>query len=168
MAELRGIDKLNQPKLKSLWVMSVKFGSDEGDAIDAYLVKVSARPHFKSDEVVIPYLNLERKFKGRSHWETLTVELNDPIASPAAKKVWQWILKHHDPVTGMEGYKDTYAVQIVNLKLLSPVGTTIEEWELHNVWISDADFQDLNYTSADPVGIALTLTYDWAELISTL
>jgi hypothetical protein len=69
--------------------MSVKFGSDEGDAIDAYLVKVSARPHFKSDEVVIPYLNLERKFKGRSHWETLTVELNDPIASPAAKKVWQ-------------------------------------------------------------------------------
>jgi hypothetical protein len=68
----------------------------------------------------------------------------------------------------MEGYKDTYAVQIVNLKLLSPVGTTIEEWELHNVWISDADFQDLNYTSADPVGISLVLTYDWAELISTL
>ena len=70
---------------------------------------------------------------------------------------------HHDAQTGVDGYKSEYAKDIT-LKLVSPLGTTIESWRLHQCWIANSDWGDLSMDSADPVEINLTLRFDYAVL----
>ena len=41
-------------------------------------------------------------------------------------------------------------------------GTTVEEWTLHNPFISKLGFGDLDYSSEDLSEISLEVTYDWA------
>ena len=42
----------------------------------------------------------------------------------------------------------------------------VEEWELHNPWIKEVNFGDLDYASDDMVEITLSIRYDWATYLS--
>jgi hypothetical protein len=46
------------------------------------------------------------------------------------------------------------------LKLLDPVGAVVEDWELQGAWIQDDNHGDLDYSTSDPVEIALTIRFD--------
>ena len=47
-----------------------------------------------------------------------------------------------------------------SLKLMDPVGVTVEQWDIKGAWITDADFGGLDYTSGEPVEISLTVRPD--------
>ena len=48
--------------------------------------------------------------------------------------------------------------------MLGPVGDVVEEWTLKGAWIQTAAFNDLDFSSSDPVEISVTLRYDYAIL----
>ena len=52
----------------------------------------------------------------------------------------------------------------ITFNVLGPVGDKVEEWTLKGAFITDANFNDLDYASSDAVDIALTLRYDYAIL----
>jgi hypothetical protein len=52
----------------------------------------------------------------------------------------------------------------VRIKMLDPDGVIYEEWELINAMVTDMKPTDMNYSSDDLSGIAITLTYDYARL----
>ena len=133
------------------------------DGINAYLIKAMNRPQIDSDEVVLEHMNVTRYIKGKSRWQPLDITLYDPVVPSAAQQVIEWVRLHHESVTGRDGYSDFYKKDIT-FNLLGPVGDKVEEWTLKGAWVQAANWNDLDFSSNDPVDIALTLQYDYAIL----
>jgi len=146
-----------EPKRNFRWVLAI-------EGIDAFIVKTAARPSVSIEEVEIPYLNHKRYIAGKHSFETMGVTLHDPIAPSGAQQVMEWIRTHFEAVSGRAGYADFYKRDL-ELKMLDPVGTVVEHWDIKGAFITAADFgSSLDYSSSDPSEISLTLRYDIAVL----
>jgi len=121
------------------------------------------RPSLESEEVQLEHMNTTRYIKGKTRWQPLEITLYDPIVPSAAQQVHEWIILHHESVTGRDGYADFYK-KLVTFNVLDPVGAIVEEWELVGCYIQSANFGELDFSSSDPVDISLTLRYDYANL----
>ena len=145
-----------EPKLKNRYVMSI-------DGILAYLIKTANRPSITFEEVELNHLNVKRFVKGKGTWETVSFTLYDPVVPSAAQSVMEWIRLSHESVTGRDGYSDFYKKD-VDIQVLGPVGDIVEQWKLKGAWIQSANFNDLDFSSSDPIEIEVTLRYDYAIL----
>ena len=145
-----------EPKLKNRFVMSI-------DGIPAYLIKTAARPSITFEEVELNHMNVKRFVKGKGTWETIEITMYDPVVPSAAQAAMEWIRLSHESVTGRDGYSDFYKKD-VDFQVLGPVGDVVEQWKLKGTWIASANFNDLDFSSSDPVEISLTLRYDYAIL----
>ena len=106
------------------------------DGIPAYLIKTAARPSITFEEVTLEHMNVKRYVKGKATWETIEITLYDP---------------------------DFYKKDI-DFQVLGPVGDVVEQWKLKGAFITSANFNDLDFSSSDPLDITLTLRYDYAIL----
>jgi len=146
-----------EPKRKFRWVLAI-------EGIDSFLIKTTARPNFKTEELALPFINATRYVAGRTTFETMAVTLYDPIAPSGAQQVMEWIRTHYESVSGRAGYADFYKRDI-QLKMLDPIGTVVELWDIKGAWVTGATFNDLSYDEATgAVEIALTLRFDNAVL----
>ena len=145
-----------EPKRKNRWVLMI-------EGIDAYILKTAARPQISTEEVAVPFINSTRYLAGRTTFGQMSVTLHDPIAPSGAQQVMGWVSLHFESVSGRSGYADFYK-RDVQLKMLDPVGTVIELWDIKGAFIMEANFNDLTYEDGGPVEIALTLRYDNAVL----
>jgi hypothetical protein len=141
-----------EPKRKNRWVLMI-------EGIDAYIIKTAARPQVTTEEVEIPFINSRRYLAGKTTFSTMNVTLHDPIAPSGAQQVMEWIRLHFESVSGRSGYADFYK-RDVQLKMLDPVGTVVELWDIKGAFITDANFNEVTYEDGAPVEIALTLRYD--------
>jgi len=89
--------------------------------------------------------------------------LYDPIVPSGAQSVIEWVRLHHESVTGRDGYSDFYKKDIT-FNVLGPVGDKVEEWTLKGAFITEANFNELDFASSEVADIALTLQYDYAIL----
>lgn len=144
-------------KQKNLWILEI-------DGIDAFTCVSANRPQITFDEVEIHYLNLRRYYAGKGQWNEISLTLNDPIAPSAAQRVMQWVLLQFEPITGRSGYPSFYQKDIT-LKLIDGLGNVVEKWILRGAFIKDANFNDLDFASAEPVQITLGIRYQRADLI---
>ena len=145
-----------EPKMANRFIMYI-------EGIPAYLVKAASRPSIDQGEVILDHINVERKLKGKSRWQDVTVTLYDPVVPSGAQAVMEWGRLHHESVTGRDGYSDFYKKDIT-FNTLGPVGDKVEEWTLKGSFISSATFGDMDWATEDPVQIELTLKYDYAIL----
>jgi len=141
-----------EPKRKNRWVLMI-------EGIDAYIIKTAQRPQVTTEEVPIPFINSTRYLAGKTTFNAMNVTLHDPIAPSGAQQVMEWIRLHFESVSGRSGYADFYKRDI-QLKMLDPVGTVIELWDIKGAFITDANFNEVTYEDGAPVEIALTLRYD--------
>lgn len=143
-----------EPKRKFRWVFQL-------EGIDAFLVKKAARPSIElGSPTEIPFINNRRYVSpGRTKFGTLTVDLHDPIAPSAAQQVMEWIRTHHETVSGRAGYADFYK-RDCQLKMLDPVGTVIELWDMKGCILVSANYGDLDYGSEDMAQVSLTIQFD--------
>ena len=141
-----------EPKRKFRWVLAI-------EGIDAFLLKSASRPSISISETEIPFINSRRYIAGKHSFETMSVALHDPIAPSAAQQVMEWIRTHSESVSGRAGYADFYKRDI-QLKMLDPVGTVVELWDIKGAFITEANFGDLDYSTEDPSDIQLTLQMD--------
>jgi len=141
-----------EPKRKFRWVFAI-------EGIDAFLMKTANRPTINTEEITIPYMNHTRYIAGKTTFDTVGVTLHDPIAPSGAQQVMEWVRTHFESVSGRSGYADFYK-RDCQLKLLDPVGTVVELWDLKGTWITSAGFGDLDYSASDATEISLTLRFD--------
>jgi len=141
-----------EPKRKNRWVLMI-------EGIDAYIIKTAARPQITTEEVEIPFINSRRYLAGKTTFSQMNVTLHDPIAPSGAQQVMEWIRLHFESVSGRSGYADFYKRDI-QLKMLDPVGTVVELWDIKGAFITDANFNEVTYEDGAPVEIALTLRFD--------
>tara|TARA_Y100000310_G_scaffold297340_1_gene330252 strand:+ start:29 stop:517 length:489 start_codon:yes stop_codon:yes gene_type:complete len=145
-----------EPKLKNRYILQI-------EGIDAYLIKTAGRPNISFEEVELHHMNVKRWVKGKATWEAITLTLYDPVVPSAAQAVMEWIRLGHEAVTGRDGYSDFYK-KTLSIQVLGPVGDIVEEWTLNGAWIQAANFNDLDFSSNDPIEIELTIRYDYAVL----
>ena len=145
-----------EPKYQHKFVMNI-------DGIPAFLVKTSAKPSLTNGEVVLDHINVKRKLKGKSAWNSIAITIYDAIVPSAAQAVMQWVRLHHESATGRDGYASVYKKDIV-LNQLSPLGEIIEEWQIKGAYLSEVNFGSLDWSAEDVVMIDATLNYDWALL----
>jgi hypothetical protein len=146
-----------EPKRSSRWVLQI-------EGIDAFLIKTTARPAMKINEIKIPFINSKRYVAGGFEFEQMNITLHDPIAPSGAQQVMEWVRTHFESVSGRAGYADFYKRDI-QLKLLDPVGTVIELWDVKGAFITNAKYGELKYDDDNGIQeISLTLRFDNAVL----
>jgi hypothetical protein len=141
-----------EPKRKFRWVFSI-------EGIDAFLIKTAARPNVTISEQEIQFINSRRYLAGKANFDAITVVMYDPIAPSGAQQVMEWVRTHYESVSGRAGYADFYK-RDCQLKMLDPVGTVVELWDLKGCFLTNAQFGDLDYGTEDPTEISLTIRFD--------
>ena len=141
-----------EPKRSYRWVLAI-------EGIDAFLVTDANRPSISLGEKKIDFMNSYRMIGGKLTFGDLTVKLHDPIAPSGAQQVMEWIRTHYESVSGRAGYADFYK-RDVQLKMLDPVGTVVELWDIKGAFITSANFGGLSYGGEDIMMIDLTLKFD--------
>jgi len=145
-----------EPKVQNRFIMYI-------EGIPAYTIKTAARPSIAFEDITLDHINTKRYVKGKGEWSTLAITLYDPVVPSAAQAVMEWIRLGHESVTGRDGYSDFYKKNLT-INVLGPVGDIVEEWQLVGTYITEANFGTLDWSSNEPVGIELTLRYDYAIL----
>lgn len=141
-----------EPKRKNRWIFAI-------EGIDAFILKTAARPSFTINEQEINFINAKRYIAGKMTFDTMSITLHDPIAPSGAQQVMEWIRTHYESVSGRAGYADFYK-RDCQLKMLDPVGTVVELWDIKGAFLTNANFGDLSYDGEEPADISLTLRFD--------
>jgi hypothetical protein len=146
-----------EPKYQHKFIMSIL------DGIPGFLIKTSAKPSLTNGEVVLDHINVKRKLKGKSSWNSIAITMYDAIMPSGAQAIMDWVRLHHESATGRDGYASMYKKDIL-LRQLSPLGEVIEEWQIKGAYLSEVNFGSLDWSAEDVVMIDATLNYDWALL----
>lgn len=142
-----------EPKRQNRWILAI-------EGIDAFLIKGAARPNITIASQEISWINSTRYVAGKSKFEAISVTLHDPIAPSGAQQVMEWIRTHHEVVSGRAGYADFYKRDL-QLKMLDPVGTVVELWDIKGAQLTAVNYGDLNYDDdGTPSEISLTIQPD--------
>ena len=141
-----------EPKRKFRWVFAI-------EGIDAFLMKAATRPNMTFSEQELHFINSRRYVAGKMNFDPITVTLYDPIAPSGAQQVMEWVRTHFESVSGRAGYADFYK-RDCQIKMLDPVGTVVELWDLKGCMLNNANFNDLDYTAEDPTEISLGILLD--------
>jgi hypothetical protein len=144
-----------EPKKKNRFIF--RFPTPLG--IQEWFVSSGSRPSITIEEVEIPFLNTSTYVAGRFNWETIDVTFRDPIGPSAAQALMEWVRLHAESVTGRMGYAAGYKKD-VELELLDPTGVVIEKWILQGTFLTNVNFNDLDYSSSDVADISATLRFD--------
>ncbi len=145
-----------EPKRKFRWILQI-------EGVDAFMAKSSARPNRTFEEIKIDWINSKRFLAGKHEFQTMPLELYDPIAPSAAQQVEEWVRLNFESVSGRSGYADFYKRNI-QLKLLDPIGTVVELWDLKGAWAKEVNYNELAYDSNDAAWVTLAIRYDNAVL----
>ena len=134
------------------------------DGIPSFIVKGVSAVSLTQGEVILNHMNVQRKVKGKTRWNDLTMQLFDPITPSGAQAVMEWTRLHHESVTGRDGYSDFYKKDL-RLDVLGPVGDIVSEWILKGAFVKEATFGDYNWdTENEAKQIEVTLAVDYCVL----
>lgn len=156
MAEVLDVSSLLpnrfEPKRKNRWVLQI-------EGVDAFLLKTASRPTITTEEVEMPFVNSVRYLAAKTRFNTINVTLNDAIAPSGAQQVMEWIRLCMETVSGRAGYADFYK-RDVQLKMVDPVGTVVELWDIKGAFIRSANFGELSYDDHAAMEIQLEIRFD--------
>ena len=141
-----------EPKRSYRWVLAI-------EGIDSFLVASTNRPSIQLGEKKIDFINSYRMIGGKLSFGDLSVKLHDPIAPSGAQQVMEWIRTHYESVSGRAGYADFYKRDI-QLKMLDPIGTVVELWDIKGAFLTSANFGGLDYSGEEIMMIDLTIKFD--------
>ena len=134
------------------------------DGMPSYILKGVSAVTLNQGVVTLNHMNIERKVKGKSTWQDVTLTLFDPITPSGAQATMEWVRLGHESVTGRDGYSDFYKKDL-RINVLGPVGDIVSEWILKGAFITSTNFGEYNWDTVDTaVNIQITVAIDYAVL----
>lgn len=162
-----------EPKRKYRWILHV-------DAIPAWVIKKVTKPAITVSEVKHSFINHGFYYPGRVEYNEVEFTLVDPFDPDAAASFMALIQgsgyqvpdAYAEATQTITKQAATEALGQLKISQLSGLGVEfdggaqdpIEEWTLHNCWIKEVNFGDLDYESDDINEITVKIRYDWAVL----
>ena len=161
-----------EPKRKHRWVLSLG-----QTGVPTYVIKTTAKPSFSINEVEHAFFGHKFYYPGMVTWNELSLTLVDPIDDDSSEKLMSVLRRsgYQDPretdglmlhTVSKEDSVQALGPQITIQQYATDGGKNklVETWTLHNPWIKEVKFGDLDYTSDEMVDVELTIRYDWAIL----
>lgn len=157
---------LLMPKLKFRFRASF-----EGFGVSANVVELTKqvvdikRPSVNFNPITIDVYNSKVYLQGKPEWQEVTINLRDDAGGNVSKLVGEQIQKQFDfteqasAASGID-YKFVLRYEMLDGGNGASTPNVLETWELYGCFISQVDYGDANYSSNDPVQIALTVRYD--------
>ena len=134
------------------------------DGMPSYLIKQVSAVTLQQGVVTLNHINVERKVKGKSTWQNVTMTLFDPITPSGAQATMEWVRLHHESVTGRDGYSDFYKKDLT-INVLGPVGDIVSEWILKGAFITNTNFGEYNWDAVDTaINLSIEVSIDYAVL----
>ena len=134
------------------------------DGMPSYLIKQVSAVTLQQGVVTLNHINVERKVKGKSVWQNVTMQLFDPITPSGAQATMEWVRLHHESVTGRDGYSDFYKKDLT-INVLGPVGDIVSEWILKGAFIVNTNFGEYNWDTVDTaINLSIEVAIDYAVL----
>tara|TARA_R110000851_G_scaffold83992_1_gene183315 strand:+ start:190 stop:774 length:585 start_codon:yes stop_codon:yes gene_type:complete len=134
-----------------------------------WFIKSVAKPTISVSEANHTYLNHTFYYPGRVSWSTINVTLVDPFSPDAAATFSKYLETSGykppgspDDLQTISKSTATSELGIVEINQIDAAGVTIEKWELHNAWIKNINFSDLDYESDALSNVSIEIRYDWA------
>lgn len=146
-----------EPKVQNRFIMYM-------DGVPSFIIKKTDRPKLTQSSKELDHINMKTFYKGKSVWQSMNIELYDPIVPSGAQAVMEWVRLGHESVTGRNGYSDFYKKDLT-INVLGPVGDKVEEWILKGCFITNADFGSLDWSNdGDALNVSLTIQPDYCIL----
>jgi hypothetical protein len=157
---------LLMPKLKYRFRVTLQnFGVSKPTTEMTKQVVDVTRPKVTFDEIVIDVYNSKVKLAGKHSWGDLTLTLRDDVTGAVSKLVGEQLQKQFDfyeqaaAASGID-YKFTTVIEMLDGGNGANDANVLETWEIDGCFVSDADYQGLDYKTSEPVQIGLTIKFD--------
>lgn len=123
------------------------------------------RPTVNFEEIEIPIYNSRAYLAGKHTWEAVTLNLREDVNNRVQKLVGEQLQKQFDffeqssAASGID-YKFTTRVEILDGGNGANTPNILETFELYGCFITNANYNELNYANNDPVSVTLEIRYD--------
>lgn len=156
---------LLMPKLKYRFrVMFENFGVQTPRTELTKQVMDFTRPSVSFEETVIDVYNSKLYLAGKHTWEAVTVNLRDDASGQVSRLVGEQLQKQLDfmeqasAASGID-YKFTTRCEILDGGNGDAV-TVLETWEMYGCFLTNVNYNDLNYGDSGPVTITMNIRFD--------
>lgn len=128
------------------------------------------RPNLTFENMEVHVYNSKINLAGKHTWNPLTLNLREDVNNNVQKLVGEQLQKQFDfmeqasAASGID-YKFLTRIEILDGGNGAFVPTVLETWECYGCYVSEANYNTLNYATSEPVTIALTIQYDNAVQI---
>lgn len=160
-----GNQGLLMPKLQYRFrVNFLNFGTGQTVELTKQVIDIT-RPQVSFGEITIPVYNSTLYLAGRHEWQALTVNVRDDAQGQVSKLVGQQLQKQLDFVeqasaaTGQD-YKFQTNIEILDGGNGTAAPVVLETWECYGCFLQQANYNNLNYSTNEPVTISMTIRYD--------
>ena len=163
---------IKDPKRKFRFKVEIAGLQDATDSSTVWYAKTATKPSFQIAAAEHKYLNHTFYYPGTVTWQDVTITLVDPT-SPDVADAFGAIMgdaKYGIPdddstFTTMTKASIASALGVVAISQLDGDGTAVETWTLHNAFVTEFKFGDLEYGGDDLTELSMTLKYDWATMV---
>jgi hypothetical protein len=146
-----------EPKQPNRFIMYV-------DGIPSFMIKGISEVSLTQGVVELNHINIQRKVKGKSVWNNMTMTLFDPITPSGAQAAIEWIRLSHESVTGRDGYSDFYKKDLT-INVLGPVGDVVSEWIIKGAFPVNVNWGAYSWDTVDAaVEITIEIAMDYCIL----
>jgi hypothetical protein len=157
---------LLMPKLKYRFRVTLSnFGvSSPTTEITKQVVDVT-RPKVTFEEIAIDVYNSKVKLAGKHSWGDMTLTVRDDMTGAVTKLIGEQLQKQFDfyeqasASSGID-YKFTTIIEMLDGGNGKDTPNVLETWEVDGCFLSDVDYQQLDYKTSEAVQIAMTLKFD--------
>ena len=154
------------PKIKHRFrVRVVNFGPIAGGLELTQQVMSVDRPNVGFNHIEVQSYNSRMYYAGKAEWQQTTLKLRDDITNSLSKLVGHQVQKQMNffeqtSVAAGINYKFTMFIELMD----GGNDTVFETWTLEGCFLETVNYNNLDYTSSDPVEIDLTVRFDNATL----
>ena len=124
-----------------------------------------ARPQVTFEPVTLPVYNSQVYVAGRPVWNPVSVTIRDDAGGLVTTQIGEQLQKQFDfyeqaSATSGGSYKFQTTLQLLDGAngAIDPV--VLEEWQLVGCFLTDVNYNDMDYGSNDPVTITMSIRYD--------
>jgi hypothetical protein len=157
---------LLMPKLKFRFrALFENFGVSNPKTELTKQVMTFARPSVTMDPIEIPIYNSRIYLAGRPVWSTSAITLRDDAGGNVSRLIGEQLQKQYDfleqaSASSAIDYKFQTVLEVLDGANGATEPVVLEAWRLEGCFLSEVNYQDMDYGSNEPVTISMTLRYD--------
>ena len=123
------------------------------------------RPEVSFDEVTLEVYNSRVKLAGKHSWSDITVNIRDDALGSVSRLVGEQLQRQYDffeqasAGSGID-YKFVTRCEMLDGGNGTETPQVLETWEMYGCFLQNVNYNQVQYSSSDPVQITMTIRFD--------